>query len=96
MHVEQYLKRLKYQEQTDVGLTTLTGLHRHHVLSIPFKNLDIHLNRPIKLDLASIYTKVVLNMRGGFCYELNFLFYNLLKKGLVARTSRLRATSPQP
>lgn len=80
MQVKQYLKRLKYLEETNVDQTTLTSLHRHHVLSIPFENLDIHLKRPINLDVPSIYQKVVLDKRGGFCYELNFLFYNLLKK----------------
>jgi N-hydroxyarylamine O-acetyltransferase len=32
------------------------------------------------LELSNIYTKVVLNHRGGFCYELNNLFNWLLQE----------------
>ena len=49
-------------------------------MSIPFEALDVPLNRKIKLDLTSLYNKVVLNNRGGFCYELNYLFYSLLSE----------------
>ena len=49
-------------------------------MSVPFEALDVPLNRKIKLDLTSLYNKVVLNNRGGFCYELNYLFYSLLSE----------------
>jgi len=47
-------------------------------LHIPFENLDIHYNKHIKLNIDSIYQKIIENKRGGFCYELNSLFYELL------------------
>ncbi|MBX2876642.1 MAG: arylamine N-acetyltransferase [Saprospiraceae bacterium] len=53
-------------------------LQKAHVLQIPFENLDIHADVPIELDIQRIYQKVILNKRGGFCYELNGLFYELL------------------
>ena len=58
----------------------LTQLQQAHLLNIPFENLDIHDGVPIELDIGCIYSKVVLNRRGGFCYELNGLFYELLLK----------------
>lgn len=48
--------------------------------SIPFENLDIGLGRPIRLDEESLWNKIVVNRRGGFCYELNGLFARLLKQ----------------
>jgi N-hydroxyarylamine O-acetyltransferase len=50
------------------------------VLHIPFENLNIHYNIPITLDLAAIYKKVISENRGGFCYELNYLFCEFLKE----------------
>ena len=56
----------------------LRGLHRQHLFTVPFENLDIALKTPIRLDLASLYDKIVRRHRGGFCYELNGLFCELL------------------
>src|SRR5215470_12755794 len=58
--------------------TTLRLLQRQHLLSVPFENLDIHWKRPIVLDTNRFYQKIVEEKRGGFCYELNGLFNELL------------------
>lgn len=58
---------------------TLRLLQRQHLLTVPFENLDIHWKRPITLDLERFYEKIVKCRRGGFCYELNGLFNELLK-----------------
>lgn len=50
------------------------------MLNVPFENLDIGLKRPILLDEQSLWNKIVLNRRGGFCYEVNGLFAWLLKE----------------
>ncbi len=60
------------------------------MLSVPFENLDIHLDRPIVLSEAAFYDKIVKHRRGGFCYELNGSFAALLK-GLGFRVSMLSA-----
>lgn len=79
MKISQYLSRIAYPgEQIQISVETLKLLHRSHVLSIPFECLDIHLHNPISLNLEHLFEKVVINKRGGFCYELNFLFYNFL------------------
>jgi N-hydroxyarylamine O-acetyltransferase len=59
-------------------LETLRRLHKKHLLSIPFENLDIHLGRPIILSEDAFYEKIVTHRRGGFCYELNGSFAALL------------------
>ena len=58
---------------------TLGKLHRAHMLSVPFENLDIHLGRPIILDEEKLISKIVEQHRGGFCYELNGAFAALLR-----------------
>jgi N-hydroxyarylamine O-acetyltransferase len=55
-------------------------LHLAHATHIPFENLDVMLQRPIRLDLGSIESKLVHNQRGGYCYEQNLLFAAVLKQ----------------
>ena len=57
----------------------MCALHEAHLLAVPFENLDIHLGREIVLDVASLWTKIIEQNRGGFCYELNGLFALLLR-----------------
>ncbi len=76
--VERYLRRTGYEALSLPTLEYLKRLHKNHLLSIPFENLDIHWQREIVLEIEKIYGKIVLSKRGGFCYELNGLFYVLL------------------
>ncbi len=78
MDVEKYLNRIKFKGFPKTDLDTLKKLHLYHMLYVPFENLDIHLGRKIILEPDAIYNKIVLNNRGGFCYELNGLFYEII------------------
>lgn len=80
MDVGAYLRRIDYRGPLDPTSETLSGLHRAHLLAVPFENLDIFLGRPIILDEERIYEKIVGGRRGGFCYELNGLFARLLRE----------------
>jgi N-hydroxyarylamine O-acetyltransferase len=80
LNVEKYLERISFHEEVQTNLSTLADLHRQHILTIPFENLDIHYGRKIALDLDRIEQKVIANSRGGFCYELNGLFGALLSQ----------------
>jgi N-hydroxyarylamine O-acetyltransferase len=79
MDVEAYLRRISYDGQLDPCVSTLRDLHRQHLFTVPFENLDIALGVPIRLDPEALFDKVVTRKRGGFCYELNGLFYELLQ-----------------
>jgi N-hydroxyarylamine O-acetyltransferase len=50
------------------------------MFSVPFENLDIGLKRPICLHEEALWNKIVVQKRGGFCYELNGLFAGLLQQ----------------
>jgi N-hydroxyarylamine O-acetyltransferase len=76
--IEAYLDRIGYRGPRTATLDTLRSLHRAHLLTVPFENLDIHAGPPIVLDEERLYDKIVRRRRGGFCYELNGLFAMLL------------------
>jgi N-hydroxyarylamine O-acetyltransferase len=80
MNVEAYLQRIGYDGDRIPNAESLRNLHHAHMLTVPFENLDIHLGRPIVLDEKSLYEKIVLRRRGGFCYEANGLFAALLRE----------------
>jgi N-hydroxyarylamine O-acetyltransferase len=80
MNANTYLERIALAGaalKTDAE--SLRTLQRSHLLTVPFENLDIHWKRPILIDTAKFYDKVVGEKRGGFCYELNGLFNELLR-----------------
>jgi N-hydroxyarylamine O-acetyltransferase len=75
-----YLRRIGYTGDTaKPSSNILRKLHKRHLESVPFENLDIQLNRPIVLSDEAFYDKIVRQRRGGFCYELNGSFAILLK-----------------
>jgi N-hydroxyarylamine O-acetyltransferase len=74
-----YLDRIGYHGALPANIHVLRSLHRAHLLTVPFENLDIHLGRPILLDEARLFDKIIRQGRGGFCYELNGLFSALLR-----------------
>ena len=76
--VDKYLWRLRCKRERTPSLKYLKFLHKAHLMHIPFENLDIHLGNQIILDINKIFEKVINRNRGGFCYELNGLFYHLL------------------
>jgi N-hydroxyarylamine O-acetyltransferase len=75
-----YLQRISYVGPRDPTAAVLRDLHRAHMLTVPFENLDIALGRKIICDEESIVRKIVERRRGGFCYELNGAFAALLRE----------------
>ncbi|WKY43255.1 arylamine N-acetyltransferase [Eubacteriaceae bacterium ES2] len=78
--LQAYLKRIKFEEKPEVSVDVLRKLHTNHVLAIPFENLTVYQNEPVSLDLDDLFNKVVINNRGGYCFELNGLFASLLEE----------------
>lgn len=81
MNKEKYLGRIKIEKTNlSASLESLKYLQKQHLLNVPFENLDIYWKRPIVLEAEKFYEKIVGEKRGGFCYELNGLFYELLNE----------------
>src|SRR6202165_5245282 len=79
MDVKAYLQRIDYQGSLTPDIDLLRSLHRAHLFTVPFENLDIHLGREIVCDESRILRKIVNEKRAGFCYELNGAFAALLR-----------------
>ncbi|MGQ0540671.1 MAG: arylamine N-acetyltransferase family protein [Blastocatellia bacterium] len=80
MNVDAYLARIGLDASAlEIDVESLKLLQRSHLLTVPFENLDIHWKRPITIDTEKFYDKIVGEGRGGFCYELNGLFNELLR-----------------
>lgn len=75
--VAAYLERIGLAAEPPTA-DYLRRLQLRHLQSVPFESLSIHLGEPIVLDLDRLFEKVVTRRRGGFCYELNGLFAELL------------------
>ncbi|WP_410769929.1 arylamine N-acetyltransferase family protein [Fontibacillus sp. BL9] len=78
--VNKYLNRLKLQHPLPPVLDTLQKIQKHHLLNIPFENLDIMNGTSIDLRTDQLWVKVVEHHRGGICYELNGLLFHLLRE----------------
>jgi N-hydroxyarylamine O-acetyltransferase len=86
-----YLARIGVRPGAAPDVTTLRELCALHLATVPFENLDIHLGKRITLAEDALVAKIVHRRRGGFCYELNGLFAELLTT-LGYRVTRLAAT----
>ncbi|MDH3642437.1 MAG: arylamine N-acetyltransferase [Gammaproteobacteria bacterium] len=73
MRLDEYFGRIGFEGPVQPDLECLTALHQQHLLSIPYENLDVQLQRPVDLDGQRIFDKIVLQQRGGWCYEMNGL-----------------------
>lgn len=80
MDINNYIRRIEYHGSLKPTLTVLRKLQKQHLLHVPFENLDIHYGRKINLSVNEFFDKIIERKRGGFCYELNGLFYALLSE----------------
>ena len=95
--LDTYFRRIGYAGPRDASLAALREMHYLHPQAIPFENLDPLLRRPVKLDPASLQAKLVGVGRGGYCFEHNTLFANVLRQlGFTVReaTARVRWSVP--
>ena len=69
-----WLDRIGYKGPRAPTLDTLRGLIGAHSAAISYESIDVLLDRPPKLDLASLQRKMIAGRRGGYCFEQNMLF----------------------
>jgi N-hydroxyarylamine O-acetyltransferase len=75
----QYLDRIGLTETPGINTDGLQKLHSAQAFSVPFENLDILLGRTIALAPERLAAKLILQRRGGYCFELNRLLHLALK-----------------
>ncbi len=80
MDIQAYLARIGYTGTAEPTKENLSRIIRCHLETVPFENLDSCPNcYPLSNDPEVLFDKVVNHRRGGVCFELNGLFYELLK-----------------
>jgi N-hydroxyarylamine O-acetyltransferase len=93
---EGYLQRIGVSARRRPDVDVLRQLHVAHLSAIPFENLDILLGRGISLDPDRIFDKLVIRRRGGYCFEHNALFMDVLRHvgfDVTPMEARVRAGS---
>ncbi|MGA2165505.1 MAG: arylamine N-acetyltransferase [Solirubrobacteraceae bacterium] len=66
--LDAYLERIGLD-----GRPSIAQVHRAHLTSIPFENLDPHRGLPVSLAVEDLERKLVTERRGGYCFEQNLL-----------------------
>lgn len=80
MEPEAYFQRIGFDGSQDASLSTLQELHSLHSQAIPFENLDAFLSREVSVQPQEVFHKLVVQGRGGYCFEQNLLFATMLKQ----------------
>lgn len=80
LNLNAYFERIGFSGSIAPTVSTLSLLHALHPAAIPFENLDPLLGLPVSLRLADIERKLVLEQRGGYCFEHNLLFLAVLRE----------------
>lgn len=76
--LEAYLERIGYDGSLAPELDVLQALQLRHLSAVPFENLDPLLGKPVEIDPASLEKKLIRAGRGGYCFEQNGLFFQML------------------
>ena len=96
--LDAYFARIGYRGPREPTLEVLDALTRAHASAIPFENLDVLLGRPMSLAPEALFQKLVGERRGGYCFEQNGLFLEVLTQmGFEARpiSARVRIDRPR-
>ena len=78
-NLDAYLRRINYAGSIAPTLDTLEKVHRLHPNAIPFENLNPLMELPVRLQLSDIEQKLLLEGRGGYCFEHNLLLKAVLE-----------------
>jgi N-hydroxyarylamine O-acetyltransferase len=77
--VEEYLKSLALLNRK-LDFEFLRDVVARHVGTFAFSSAGCWLGDELPLDFESLYNRIVVRRRGGYCFEQNGLFYQILKK----------------
>ncbi|MEU1943346.1 arylamine N-acetyltransferase [Streptomyces sp. NPDC020125] len=95
LDLDAYLARVGWTGERRPAPTveTLRAVHRAHLTSIPFENLEPILGSAPSLALPDLEAKLVRGRRGGYCYEHNTLLTAALTAlgfGVTGLSGRVR------
>lgn len=79
LNVDAYFARVGYTGPREPTLAVLRALQLQHLLAVPFENLDVLLGKRISIEPGAIQKKIIQDKRGGYCFEQNSLFRDMLR-----------------
>jgi len=79
MDFNAYLTRIGYSGPINNSHAILKRICELHYNAVPFDVLGMHGADRIVLNLETVYKNIVIDHRGGTCYEVNRLFQWLLR-----------------
>ncbi|MEU5468123.1 arylamine N-acetyltransferase family protein [Kocuria salsicia] len=83
-------------EPASPSLDLLEHLHRAHVSTFPFSNVEVLLGEHPGVEPATVFDQVVVRRRGGYCFEHSQLFSAALQTlGFTVRRALGRVRSLQ-
>ena len=85
-----YAERVGFTGELRLSADCLRELHLAHATHVPFENIEVLMGRPVRLDIDSLWKKLVEDRRGGYCFEQNSLFAAVLER-IGFRVTRLAA-----
>ncbi len=77
--VREYLQVLNLHDRS-LDLEFLSDIAKRHVATFAFSSVGCRLGEDLPLDFASLYRRIVVQRRGGYCFEHNGLFYEVLEE----------------
>ncbi len=64
--------------QPEVSITFIKELQNAHLVNFPFSNLAVLLHENLSLESKVLFDRVVINRRGGYCFEQNKILFEVL------------------
>lgn len=78
MDIDKYLARIGFTGDCTPSVELLYKLHALHVGAIAFENINPYIGVMATLAPDELYSRIIEQLKGGGCYELNGLFHELL------------------
>ena len=73
-----YLARIGLDVAPPATAEGLEKVQRAHRMAIGFENMDVMLGRGISVEPGAVWGKLVARTRGGYCFEQNLVFGQML------------------
>ncbi|HTO16226.1 MAG TPA: arylamine N-acetyltransferase [Edaphocola sp.] len=81
-----YFCKIGFEKEARPDLETLKELQEKHLNCFPFENLNSFIHLPVLLDASSLHQKFLNQQRGGYCFEQNLFFMEVLQAiGFIVR-----------
>ncbi len=77
--VKNYLQTLNLHDR-ELDFEFLSDIVARHVSTFAFSSVGCQLGDDLPLDFKSLYQRIVIQRRGGYCFEQNGLLYGVLEE----------------